>query len=1029
MHAIAAQLKEKATFEAGLVALKEAVESADQKTLVGCYKFVDTVLELLGDKQKPVQKAAEETLRAIYEKSDEWSAGYCLPLLKKGLDTKAKPQQKEVCLNIIEKFAVDHPKGIAREIEWLGHPIVFLMNDIKASVKKAAKSAMLAISSCSGNKDLEPFIPVVVKANEAIKNVPESVENLAGCIFVQNVEAPALAVLLPVLWRGMNDKSESVIRRCCIIIDNMCKLVDDEREGAPLLAEIYPLVQKKAEEISDPEARETCEKTLVTMKKIADAQVDTSDIDVKDMLVQCGAMVMAEDEEVDYLDMTAKKLSSGKVTDVAIWKKLLGCFCSNDQAALTKLSEKLANAASKEEEEFVDEDETAPDLYKGSFSLAYGTLTLLRDTKLHLKKNKFYGMLGGNSCGKTTLMRAISREQVEGFPKRDELQTIFVEHEVEERMILEPCAEWPLGKFNIDLSGIEFVVDTCNNLYRCPNPITFEQVEKELGEIGFKNSQTGVNPRAAADMCNPITTYSGGWKVKMQLACAALINADILMLDEPTGHLDVKNISWMKGWLAGFEGTILATSTNAPFLDEMCTHVIDFQDRKLRQFKSEQGRVLSDYVAANPEKKSYFEVSNKNQKFVFPAPGPLEGVKSKGRAILKMTGVQFRYATHPKPTVQDICLSICMLSRVGVVGPNGSGKSTAIKLLIGELKQEQGTVFRHGGMRMAYVAQHAFHHLEKHMDKTAVDYILWRFAGNDDRESLENQTKEVNVDEEALRAVKWCVDSKSGVVRKCVIGEKGDVPIQPDCILNRKKNKQKKYEYEVKMMHKPVENAVWIERDTMVAMGFEKFVCREDEKQAAAAGLMSKPLTAPSVEKALKDFGLDSEAASHSPINSLSGGQKVKVVLAAAMWQNPHVLILDEPTNYLDRDGLGALALGLEDFGGGVVIISHNMEFTNKVATEKWIMDQGRLTREGEVVGEDVELDNGENGEDEVVDGAGNVIKVNKMKTMTEKDRKKAIKEIEKRLKEHKKKNTLSEAEMWELQDKLAEHKLELGIE
>merc|ERR1712194_465794 len=91
----------------------------------------------------------------------------------------------------------------------------------------------------------------------------------------------------------------------------------------------------------------------------------------------------------------------------------------------------------------------------------------------------------------------------------------------------------------------------------------------------------------------------------------------------------------------------------------------------------------------------------------------------------------------------------CMASRIAVVGPNGAGKSTAIKLLIGELKQIDGTVYRHPGLRMAYVAQHAFHHLEKHLQKTAVQYVLWRFAGNDDRESLENQTKEINEDEEA----------------------------------------------------------------------------------------------------------------------------------------------------------------------------------------------------------------------------------------------------------------------------------------
>merc|ERR1712232_114234 len=279
-----------------------------------------------------------------------------------------------------------------------------------------------------------------------------------------------------------------------------------------------------------------------------------------------------------------------------------------------------------------------------------------------------------------------------------------------------------------------------------------------------------------------------------------------------------------------------------------------------------------------------------------------------------------------------------------------------------------------------------------------------------------------NVDEEALRAVKWCVDGKSGSVRKCVIGEKGDVPVVPECILNRRKNKAKKFEYETKWQGKHIDLACWVERETLVAMGFEKMVCREDEKQAAAAGLMARPLTAPSVEKCLKDFGLDAESASHSPINSLSGGQKVKVVLAAAMWQNPHILILDEPTNYLDRDGLGALSLGLAEFGGGVVIISHNMEFTNSICSQKWIMEAGRLREEGEVVVDDEDFNAGGAGADEVVDASGNVIQVNKAKTMSDKERKKAIKEIEKKLKDHKKKNNLSDAEMWELQDKLAEY-------
>ena len=90
-------------------------------------------------------------------------------------------------------------------------------------------------------------------------------------------------------------------------------------------------------------------------------------------------------------------------------------------------------------------------------------------------------------------------------------------------------------------------------------------------------------------------------------------------------------------------------------------------------------------------------------------------------------------------------------------------------------------------------------------------------------------------------------------------------------------------------------------------MGYLKLVQREDEKQAAMAGLQTKQLTQPGVEKHLAASGVDAESASHTQISQLSGGMKVKVVLAATMWQNPHILILDEPTNYLDRDGLGAL--------------------------------------------------------------------------------------------------------------------------
>lgn len=593
---------------------------------------------------------------------------------------------------------------------------------------------------------------------------------------------------------------------------------------------------------------------------------------------------------------------------------------------------------------------------------------------------------------------------------------------------------------NIDLTGWEFVIDTCNNVYKKEPKITKEVVIQTLGEIGFKNKELGVNVTAAADMNNPITTYSGGWKVKMQLACAQLINADILMIDDPTGHLDVKNIAWVENWLGNFPGSIIATSANTVFLDKMCTHIVDFHDRKLRQFKAAKGEVLSKYVEEYPEKGAYFELSDKNEKWVFPLPGALEGVKSRGRTILKMQNVNFKYPSHEKNTVENITLTACMASRVAVVGANGAGKSTAIKLLIGELKPETGSIWRQPNMRLAYVAQHAFHHLEKHLDKTPVEYILWRFAGADDRESLENQHKEINDDDEKKRLQPWYICPKTYDVKKCDMTDtkegkaSRDSAVVPEAILNRQKHtKTKKYIYEVKWMHKPVENNSWVERDTLLEMGYSKIVNKKDEQEAAAAGLLSKPLTAPGVEKALKDFGLDSESASHMPLASLSHGQKVKVVICASCWQNPHIIILDEPTNYLDRNGLGALVAGLEAFQGGVVIISHNQEFCDKVCTQKWIMEKNKVTGAGNLREEgEIKLDEGaiqeQQGPDEVYDESGNKIDVKKNKAKDPKELKKAIKDIEKKIKDNKKKNNLSEEEVWELQDQLAEFKTALEV-
>jgi elongation factor 3 len=123
--------------------------------------------------------------------------------------------------------------------------------------------------------------------------------------------------------------------------------------------------------------------------------------------------------------------------------------------------------------------------------------------------------------------------------------------------------------------------------------------------------------------------------------------------------------------------------------------------------------------------------------------------------------------------------------------------------------------------------------------------------------------------------------------------------------------------------------------------GFEKSCKAIDLRIAQTEGLYQRTLSSVNVEAHIKDVGLEPEFASHYRMSALSGGQKVKVVLAAALWNQPHILILDEPTNYLDRESLGALAKAIEGFAGGVVIISHHNEFVSTLCTEEWIMDAG----------------------------------------------------------------------------------------
>merc|ERR1712195_302384 len=174
-------------------------------------------------------------------------------------------------------------------------------------------------------------------------------------------------------------------------------------------------------------------------------------------------------------------------------------------------------------------------------------------------------------------------------------------------------------------------------------------------------------------------------------------------------------------------------------------------------------------------------------------------------------------------------------------------------------------------------------------------------------------------------------------------------------------------------------------------------------KIAQRAGLYVRPLSSKNVEAHLEGCGLNREFGTHYRMSALSGGQKVKVVLAAAMWNQPHILILDEPTNYLDREALGALAGAIDRYDGGVVMITHNNEFCSQLCPETWVMDSGHLETKGDadwMLNQDTKINDQQQLTD-VTDAAGNKVVAEKgmAKKMSKKEEKVLVKRIKAKIK------------------------------
>jgi elongation factor 3 len=411
-----------------------------------------------------------------------------------------------------------------------------------------------------------------------------------------------------------------------------------------------------------------------------------------------------------------------------------------------------------------------------------------------------------------------------------------------------------------------------------------------------------------------------------------LVDADILLMDEPTNHLDSKTVVWVEDYLRALVNTtVLIVSHDTQFLEKVCSDVIHYESRPQwgphRKLVHYAG-AMSAFVKKQPQAKHYFELATTDLKFVFPDPGRLEGIRTSTQRFLEMEGVNYRYPGTDVDTLTDIHLKMTLSSRVALVGANGAGKTTLVKMVVGDTQPSNAAdcrFFIHHNLRIAYVSQHAFYHVEQHIEEAPAAYIQWRFKDGYDREKIESEAYRIEPEEQKkidaynLEGI-WSRRMRAGVL-----------------------------EYEIKKKNVREKNNIYVSKDELLGMGFKHLLRQTDEKIASKeAGLDLKLCTTSEIQTHLDDFGLVQEFGTYGKIRGLSGGQKVKLVLAAAMWNCPHLLVLDEPTNYLDREALGALSAALNKWGGAVLMISHNKEFYSSVCKEEWLCADGKVTVQGD---------------------------------------------------------------------------------
>jgi ATP-binding cassette subfamily F protein 3 len=383
-----------------------------------------------------------------------------------------------------------------------------------------------------------------------------------------------------------------------------------------------------------------------------------------------------------------------------------------------------------------------------------GGRTLLNEADLTIDPGRRIGLVGRNGAGKSTLLRAIAGElPLDGgrirLASRARIATVRQE-----------APEGPEPLIDVVLQGDPERLSLLAEA-ETADPHRLAEVHERLLAIGAESAPARAATILAglgfdeAAQARPVREFSGGWRMRVALATALFANPDLLLLDEPSNHLDLEATMWLEGWLARFPGAALVVSHDRGLLDRAVeaiahldkgklsltpggfdefvrirteralqqtraaervaaerVHIQSFIDRfRYKASKARQAQARIKALERLPQIEAVIE--DAPTRFVFPEPARI------APPILALDRVDIGYGSTK--VLRNVSLTVDMDDRIALLGANGNGKSTLAKLLADRLAPLSGEARRGPKLKVGYFAQHQTEELV--MDENPIDHM------------------------------------------------------------------------------------------------------------------------------------------------------------------------------------------------------------------------------------------------------------------------------------------------------------------